>query len=80
MSRDLAIRLDEETYQRLNFISETASMTQDQLAEEAVRCYSREKEQYIKAVQQGQDDVRAGRVIGHNDLVKELVSRLADLD
>jgi len=80
MAKTLAIHLDEETTQRLRFIGETASLTQDQLLEEAVRSYSREKEQYIRAVQQGREDVRAGRVISHKDLVADLEARLADLD
>jgi predicted transcriptional regulator len=41
---------------------------------------SRGKEQYIKAVRQGQDDARNGRLIKHEDLIKDLESRLADLD
>ena len=80
MTRKLAITLDEETLQRLSFISEAASMADHRLAEEAVRIYTREKERYIKDVQQGQDDIRDGRTISHKALVEELESRLADLD
>ena len=80
MSKELAINLDEETLKRLDFIGETASLPQHQLVEEAVRSYTRDKERHIKAVQQGRDDIRNGRIIGHQELVEELESRLADLD
>jgi len=79
MTKALAINLDSETHQRLRFIGESASLTEHQLAEEAVRVYTREKEQYIKAVQQGQDNIRNGQTTKHEDLIKELESRLADL-
>jgi len=79
MSKELAINLDAETLQGLDFIGETAAMPQHQLAEEAVRSYSLATERYIKAVQQGQADIRNGKVITHKQLVEKLESRIADL-
>ncbi len=80
MSEKLAIDLDEETLQRLSFIGETVSQPQRLVAEEAVRAYTREKERYIKAVRKGQDDIQSGRIKTQKELLKELESRLADLD
>ncbi|MDJ0839385.1 MAG: hypothetical protein QNK37_22895 [Acidobacteriota bacterium] len=77
MTGEWVIRVDEETDQRL--LGETASLSQHQLVAEAVRNFSWEKERYIKAVQQGQEDFRNGRVVSHKDLIEELASRLADL-
>jgi len=79
MTRELAINLDEATHQRLNFIGETTSLTQNELAENAIRTYSQAKQQYVKAVKQGQEDIRNGKVTIHCDLIKDLESRFADL-
>ena len=79
MTRELTINLDRETQQRLRFIGETACLAEQELAEDAVKCYTRNKEQYILAVQQGQDDVHRGKVTNHKDLIEDLESRLADL-
>ena len=80
MSRKLAFQIDEETQTRLEYIGEASSMSKNHMAEEAIRQYAHQKERFIKAVRQGQEDARAGRVTGHEDLIEDLESRLADLD
>ena len=79
MNKSLAIHLDTETQQRLTFIGDSSSLTEDQLVQEAVKIYSLEKERYVKAIQQGREDIANGRASSHDDLIKDLESRLADL-
>lgn len=75
MAKAMEINLDHETHQQLCFIGKSASLTENQLAEEAVRAYAREKESYIKAVQKGQDDISNGEITSHKDLIAELETR-----
>ena len=79
MTKSLAMNLDPETEQRPACIGYSASLTEDPLAREAVKMYSLEKERYVKAVQQGRDDMVNGRASSHDDLINDLESRLADL-
>jgi len=79
MGKALSVNVDSETQQRLSFIGESASLAELDLAETAIKDFTREKERFIKAVRQGQDDVQAGRITSHKDLMEDLESRLADL-
>ena len=79
MAEKLAIDVDEETMNRLNFIGESASVPKEQVAEEAVKAYALRKEQYIKAVRQGMEDSRNGKTTTHEELLAELESRLAEM-
>ena len=80
MTEKLAIEIDEETFRRLKLIGQSTSLSERQVAEKAVRSYTHDMEPFIKAVRKGQDDIKNGNVVGHGELIKELESRLADLD
>ena len=76
MSRTVAVRLDQDTEEKLNYITRSSAISETELTEEAIRVYSAGKEAFVKAVKQGQDDVAAGRVISHDALVADLSDRL----
>lgn len=79
MGKALSVNVDSETQQRLSFIGESSSLAELDLAETAIKDFTREKEHFIKAVRQGQDDIQAGRITSHKDLIEDLENRLADL-
>jgi predicted transcriptional regulator len=72
--------LDEETRMKIAYVGKASDKPEAHLLVEAVRSYADEREQYVRAVREGLEDVEKGKVTPHRELIRELESRLADLD
>lgn len=73
-----SVRMDEEKLQRLDKLADITKRSRGWLINEAVDRYLSYEEWYIKAVEAGMEDVKAGRVIPHEEIKKEWEVKLAN--
>ena len=73
-----SVRMDEEKLQRLDKLADITKRSRGWLINEAVDRYLSYEEWYIKAVEAGMEDVKAGRVIPHEEIKKQWEVKLAN--
>lgn len=76
-STTLTVRLSPEIKERLGRLAERTDRTKSFLAGEAIAGYVARELEIIEAIQRGLDDVRAGRVVPHDEAMREIRSTIA---
>lgn len=73
-----SVRMDEEKLKRLDKLAGITRRSRGWLINEAVDRYLSYEEWYLKAVEAGMDDAKAGRLTPHEDIKKEWEDKLAN--
>jgi predicted transcriptional regulator len=66
----MTVQLTDAQEQRLQQLAATTMQTADELAREGMERFLNYREELHVAVQQGLDDVAAGRLLDHDDVMK----------
>jgi len=78
VGKTASVRMDEKTLKRLDKLARITKRSRGWLINEAVDRYLSYEEWFIKSVEAGLDDVKAGRVIPHEEIKKEWEVKLAN--
>lgn len=65
-----SVRIPEETKALLEALSKTTQRSKNFLAREAITNFVQSEAEIVEGIQQGIADVRAGRTVAHEDVVK----------
>ncbi|MGH6906217.1 MAG: type II toxin-antitoxin system RelB family antitoxin [Geminicoccaceae bacterium] len=76
----LTVRLPAEVKDRLDRLAERTRRTKSFLAGEAIAGYVTHELAIIEGIHQGLDDMRAGRVIPHDQVMKEVRAIIEDAE
>lgn len=76
-STTLTVRLPPEVKERLGRLSESTRRTKSFLAGEAIADYVAREMEIIEGVQRGLDDMKAGRVVPHEDAMQRIRTTIA---
>lgn len=79
-SATLTIRLTPETKQQLTRLAETTHRTKSFLAAEAIAKYVARESEIIEGIEQGLADMRAGRVVPHDEAMARLAATIAAIE
>lgn len=71
-SATLTLRLPSELKERLGILAEKTRRTRSFLASEALADYVERELAIIEGIERGLDDMRAGRVVPHAEVMKEI--------
>ena len=71
--RTISFRIDAEKVAKLDSIAKAMDRDRSYLLNEAVESYLNEQQRFIAMVEEGLEDVRAGRTISHEE-VERMVS------
>ena len=71
-STTLTVRLPPEVKERLGELAERTRRTKSFLAGEAIAGYVARELEIIEAIERGLEDVRAGRVVLHEEVMREI--------
>ncbi len=71
----LSVRIEDETKTRLEALAEATGRSKNALFNEAVERYIAEQEKWLAQVREGLDDIAAGRVVPHEDVVRQLIAK-----
>ena len=71
-STTLTVRLSPEVKDRLGELAARTRRTKSVLAGEAIAAYVARELEIVEAIQRGLDDVRAGRVVPHEEVMREI--------
>ena len=71
-STTLTVRLSPEVKERLGELAARTRRTKSFLAGEAIADYVARELEVVEAIQQGLEDVRAGRVVPHEEVMREI--------
>ena len=74
----LTVRLPAEVKDRLDLLAERTRRTKSFLAGEAIAGYVAHELAIIEGIHEGLDDVRAGRVTPHDQVMEEVRAIIAD--
>ena len=66
-----SVRIPEETKALLEALSKTTKRSKNFLAREAITNFVQSEAEIVEGIQQGIADVRAGRTVAHEDVVKK---------
>ncbi len=66
-----SVRLPQETKALLDSLSKSTNRSKNFLAREAITSFVHSEAQIVEGIKQGLDDVRAGIVVSHADVVKK---------
>ncbi len=66
-----SVRIPEETKALLEALSKTTQRSKNFLAREAITNFVLSEAEIVEGIQQGIADVRAGRTVAHEDVVKK---------
>ncbi len=66
-----SVRIPEETKALLEALSKTTQRSKNFLAREAITNFVQSEAEIVEGIQQGMADVRAGRTVAHEDVVKK---------
>ena len=66
-----SVRLPESTKALLDSLSKSTNRSKNFLAREAITHFVESEAQIVDGILQGLDDVRAGRIVAHEDVVKK---------
>ncbi len=72
----LTVRLSEETKQKLGLLAEQTKRTKSFLAGEAIADYVERELAIIAGIKRGLEDVRAGRVVPHDEAMRQVRSTI----
>jgi len=76
----LTVRLPPEVKGRLDLLAERTRRTQSYLAGEAIASYVAHELALIEGIQEGLNDVRAGRVTPHDQVMTEIRAIIASAE
>jgi predicted transcriptional regulator len=68
----ISVRMPEELMNRLDRLAKSLERSRSYLAAQAIEEYVSIQEWQVKAIQEGIEDARAGRMVPHEVVVKEL--------
>lgn len=68
----ISVRMPEELMNRLDHLAKSLERSRSYLAAQAIEEYVSIQEWQVKAIQEGIEDARAGRIVPHEVVVKEL--------
>lgn len=71
-STTLTVRLPPELKDRLGKLAERTRRTKSFLAEEAIAGYVERELEIVAAIEHGLDDMKAGRVVPHEDVIADI--------
>jgi predicted transcriptional regulator len=71
-SSTLTVRLKPEVKDQLARLSETTKRTRSFLAAEAIAAYVARESEIMEGVQRGLEDMKAGRLVAHDQAMEEL--------
>ena len=74
----MPVQLKPEQEERLQHLAERTSRTPDQLAQEVVERFLADEEDLEAAVQRGREDIAAGRLIEHDEVLARIDRLLRD--
>jgi predicted transcriptional regulator len=66
-----SVRIPEETKALLEALSKSTQRSKNFLAREAIKNFVQSEAEIVDGIQQGIADVRAGRTLAHEDVVKK---------
>jgi predicted transcriptional regulator len=66
-----SVRIPEETKALLEALSKSTQRSKNFLAREAITNFVQSEAEIVEGIQQGIADVRAGRTVAHEDVVKK---------
>ena len=72
-----SVRIPEETNTLLEALSKSTNRSKNYLAREAITAFVQSESEIIEGIHQGIADVRAGRTVAHDDVVKKSRSIIA---
>ncbi len=72
-----SVRIPEETKTLLEALSKSTNRSKNYLAREAITAFVQSESEIIEGIHQGIADVRAGRTVAHDDVVKKSRSIIA---
>ena len=76
----VTVRLPPEVKHRLDLLAERTRRTRSFLAGEAIAGYVADELAIIESIQGGLDDLRAGRVVPHDQVMEEVRAIIADAE
>jgi len=76
-STTLTVRLPSQTKKRLGRLATQTKRTKSYLAGEAIADYVERELAIIEGIEQGLDDMRAGRVVPHKTAMRQLRATIA---
>jgi len=68
----MAVQLKPEQEQRLQNLASQSGLTADELVQQQIERFLDHQEDLTMAVKRGDDDVAAGRVLGHGEVVSRV--------
>ena len=71
-STTLTVRLSNDVKDQLGRLAEGTRRTKSFLAAEAIEAYVREQLEIVEGIQRGLDDVRAGRLVPHDQAMQQI--------
>ncbi len=72
----LTLRVSSELHQRLELLAERTKRSKSFLANEAIDAYLARELEIVEGITRGLDDMRAGRLIPHEEVVRRIDRRL----
>jgi RHH-type transcriptional regulator, rel operon repressor / antitoxin RelB len=78
MSRTMTIRIDDQSDQRLTALAKVVDRSKAYIALEAIRKYLELNEWQLAAIQEGLQEVKAGKTISHDEVEQWVASWGAD--
>lgn len=76
-STTMTVRLSPEVKEKLGRLAATTRRTKSFLAAEAIAAYVAREAQIVEGVQNGLDDMNAGRLVPHDDAMARLDATIA---
>jgi predicted transcriptional regulator len=73
----MPLRLTPELEQRLAQLASQSRRTPEQVTEEALDLFLTEQEEILAAIKEGDDDIAAGRVLDHEEVVARFEKRFS---
>jgi predicted transcriptional regulator len=73
----MPLHLTPELEQRLEQVAAQSGRTPEELAHEALDRFVTEQEEILAAIQEGDDDIAAGRVLDHEEVVARFEKRFS---
>jgi predicted transcriptional regulator len=72
----MAVQIRPEQEQRLQHLASQSGLTADELLQKQLDAFLKYQEGLAMAVKRGRDDIEAGRVLSHEEVVARIEKRL----
>ena len=72
-----SVRMEEDKLERIDKLAKATNRSRGLLINQAVDRYLEYEEWYLKTIEAGMEDVKAGSTISHEDLKKDWENKLA---